>query len=48
GKLDSDLVAAAALVTRVGKNNLFAASEKSLSELGLSKYQIENLETLIF
>ena len=48
GKLDRELVAAAALGTRVGKNNLFAASEKSLSELGLSKYQIENLETLIF
>ena len=48
GKLDRELVAAAALGTRVGKNNLFAASEKSLSELGLSKYQIENLESLIF
>ena len=48
GKLDRELVAAAALGTRVGKNNLFAASEKSLSELGLSKYQIENLEALIF
>ena len=48
GKLDRELVAAAALGTRVGKNNLVAASEKSLSELGLSKYQIENLETLIF
>ena len=48
GKLDRELVAAAALGTRVGKNNLFAASEKSLSELGLSKYQVENLETLIF
>ena len=48
GKLDRELVAAAALGTRVGKNNLFSASEKSLSELGLSKYQIENLETLIF
>ena len=48
GKLDRELVAAAALGTRVGKNNLFVASEKSLSELGLSKYQIENLETLIF
>lgn len=48
GKLDRELVAAAALGTRVGKNNLFATSEKSLSELGLSKYQIENLETLIF
>ena len=48
GKLDRELVAAAALGTRVGKNNLFAASEKSLSELGPSKYQIENLETLIF
>ena len=48
GKLDRELVAAAALGTRVGKNNLFAAAEKSLSELGLSKYQIENLETLIF
>ena len=48
GKLDRELVAAAALGTRVGKNNLFAASEKSLSELGLSKYQIENLEILIF
>ena len=48
GKVDRELVAAAALGTRVGKNNLFAASEKSLSELGLSKYQIENLETLIF
>ena len=47
-KLDRELVAAAALGTRVGKNNLFAASEKSLSELGLSKYQIENLEALIF
>lgn len=48
GKLDRELVAAAALGTRVGKNNQFAASEKSLSELGLSKYQIENLEALIF
>ena len=48
GKLDREFVAAAALGTRVGKNNLFAASEKSLSELGLSKYQIENLEALIF
>ena len=48
GKLDRELVAAAALGTRVGKNNLFAASEKSLSELGLSKYQIENLEAMIF
>lgn len=48
GKLDRELVVSAALGTRVGKNNLFAASEKSLSELGLSKYQIENLETLIF
>ena len=48
GKLDRELVAAAALGTRVGKNNLFAASEKSLSELGISKYQIENLEALIF
>ncbi|MDU5003670.1 MAG: carboxymuconolactone decarboxylase family protein [Veillonella sp.] len=48
GKLDRELVAAAALGTRVGKNNLFSASEKSLSELGLSKYQIENLESMIF
>lgn len=48
GKLDRELVAAAALGARVGKNNLFSASEKSLSELGLSKYQIENLEALIF
>ena len=48
GKLDRELVAAAALGTRVGKNNLFTAAEKSLSELGLSQYQIENLETMIF
>lgn len=48
GKLDRELVAAAALGTRVGKNNLFSAAEKSLSELGLSKYQIENLESMIF
>ncbi|MDU6786137.1 MAG: carboxymuconolactone decarboxylase family protein, partial [Veillonella sp.] len=39
---------AAALGTRVGKNNLFTAAEKSLSELGLSQYQIENLEAMIF
>ncbi|SNV58216.1 hypothetical protein [Veillonella rodentium] len=48
GKLDRELVAAAALGTRVGKNNLFTTAEKSLSELGLSKYQIENLESMIF
>ena len=48
GKLDRELVAAAALGTRVGKNNLFTAAEKSLSELGLSQYQIENLEAMIF
>ncbi|MDU1397551.1 MAG: carboxymuconolactone decarboxylase family protein [Veillonella parvula] len=47
-KLDRELVAAAALGTRVGKNNLFTAAEKSLSELGLSQYQIENLEAMIF
>ena len=48
GKLDRELVAAAALGTRVGKNNLFTVAEKSLSELGLSQYQIENLEAMIF
>ena len=47
GKLDRELVAAAALGTRVGKNNLFAASEKSLTDIGNTKKQIEKLETLI-
>lgn len=44
GKLDRELVAAAALGTRVGKNNLFAASEKSLSELGLSNIKLKILK----
>lgn len=48
GKLDRELVAAAALGTRVGKTNaVFATSKKSLTELGLSPQQIEYLENMI-
>ena len=48
GKLDRELVAAAALGTRVGKSNaVFATSKKSLTELGLSPQQIEYLENML-
>ena len=48
GKLDRELVAAAALGTRVGKSNaVFASSKKSLTELGLSPQQIEYLENML-
>ena len=48
GKLDRELVAAAALGTRVGKTNaVFASSKKSLTELGLSPQQIEYLENML-
>lgn len=48
GKLDRELVAAAALGTRVGKSNaVFATSKKSLTELGLIPQQIEYLENML-